>query len=348
MRVQVLYFAVVRERLEAGRGGAGAAGGGGCRGGVAGARAAASALGGLRAAVKLAVNEEFVAGDRVLADGDVIALIPPVAGGAGLFRVSDEPLSLDEVVRAVSSDEQGGVVTFTGVVRRQSRGKRIVRLEYEAYRPMAERKLAEIGAQLAAEQPGVRVAIVHRVGKLAVGERRRGHRGVGAPSRGGLRRLSRGHRSAQRVGADLEEGNRRRRRGVDRPRALSSRHQCFVSMLAGQGWLRRHPRQGSQQRPGAGGRRSRLRGRRRALVAQRRCQRGAEGPDVPPACKAAGVAGPSREDGSDDRPRLPAIPAHPAPRTRLRRPPATARPGRSSRRRTLTSATCYPIRSIDE
>ena len=100
----------------------------------------------------------------------MIALIPPVAGGAGLFRVSDEPLSLDEVVRAVTVEEHGGVVTFSGVVRRQSRGKRIVRLEYEAYRPMAERKLAEIGAQLAEEQPGVRVAIVHRVGKLAVGD----------------------------------------------------------------------------------------------------------------------------------------------------------------------------------
>jgi molybdopterin synthase catalytic subunit len=115
----------------------------------------------------------------VLADGDVIALIPPVAGGAGApeegvgggtFRVSDEALSLDEVVRAVTREEHGGVVTFTGVVRRQSRGKRVVRLEYEAYRPMAERKLAEIGAGIAAEWPGTRVAIVHRVGKLSVGE----------------------------------------------------------------------------------------------------------------------------------------------------------------------------------
>ena len=98
--------------------------------------------------VRLAVNEEFATGERVLVDGDVIALIPPVAGGSGgLFRVSDEALSLDEVVRAVGGDEQGGIVTFTGVVRRQSRGKRIVRLEYEAYRPMAEKKLAEIGAR---------------------------------------------------------------------------------------------------------------------------------------------------------------------------------------------------------
>jgi molybdopterin converting factor subunit 1 len=170
MRVRVLYFAVVRERLRRDADELDL---------PAGATAAEAwsalermhpQLAALRPAVKLAINEEFAAGDRVLADGDVIALIPPVAGGAGVFRVSDEALSLDEVVRAVSSDEHGGVVTFTGVVRRQSRGKTIVRLEYEAYRPMAERKLAEIGAQLAAEQPGVRVAIVHRVGKLAVGE----------------------------------------------------------------------------------------------------------------------------------------------------------------------------------
>ncbi|MDB4970132.1 MAG: molybdenum cofactor biosynthesis protein, partial [Myxococcales bacterium] len=128
-------------------------------------------LAGLRPAIKVAVNEEFVALDRVLSDGDVVALIPPVAGGSGgTFRVSDEALVLDEVVRAVTSEEHGGVVTFSGVVRRLSRGKRIVRLEYEAYRPMAERKLAEIGRQLEGEIPGVRVAIVHRVGKLEVGE----------------------------------------------------------------------------------------------------------------------------------------------------------------------------------
>jgi molybdopterin synthase catalytic subunit len=62
------------------------------------------------------------------------------------------------------------VVTFTGVVRGQSRGRRIVRLEYEAYRPMAERTLAEIGDAIRRELPGVRLAMVHRVGRLAVGE----------------------------------------------------------------------------------------------------------------------------------------------------------------------------------
>src|SRR5262247_1507232 len=87
-----------------------------------------------------------------------------------VFRISDAPLELEEVVRAVSVPEHGGIVTFTGQVRAISHGKKIVRLEYEAYRPMAERKLAEIGAAIAAEWPGTRVAIVHRVGALSVGE----------------------------------------------------------------------------------------------------------------------------------------------------------------------------------
>jgi molybdopterin synthase catalytic subunit len=170
MRVQVLYFAVVRERLgldseaiELPAGSDGAAL-------LTELARRHPALAGLRNAVKLAVNEEFAPLERRLAEGDVVALIPPVAGGAGLFRISDQPLELDEVVRAVATPEHGGIATFTGVVRNHNHGKSIVRLEYEAYRPMAERKLAEIGAQLAAEHPGARLAIVHRVGKLAVGD----------------------------------------------------------------------------------------------------------------------------------------------------------------------------------
>ncbi len=169
MRLRVLYFAAVRERLRLDADELALADG----------ATAAHAwreicrkhpeLASFSNIVKLAVNEEFVAGERALAEGDVIAIIPPVAGGAGLFRISDEAVSLDEVVRAVTGDEYGGVVTFTGVVRAENRGKRIVRLEYEAYRPMAERTLAEIGDAIAKEH-GARVAIVHRVGKLAVGE----------------------------------------------------------------------------------------------------------------------------------------------------------------------------------
>ena len=170
-RVQVLFFAVVRERLRRDSELVQVSEGATADALLGLLEQRYPPLAGLRRALKLAVNEEFVTGEYVLAEGDVVALIPPVAGGSGgVFRVTDEPLSLDEVVRAVSTEEHGGVVTFTGVVRRHSHGKRIVRLEYEAYRPMAERKLAEIGGALAAEMPGVRIAIVHRVGVLDVGE----------------------------------------------------------------------------------------------------------------------------------------------------------------------------------
>jgi molybdopterin synthase catalytic subunit len=167
----VLYFAVVRERLRLDVEELELAAGATLEEAWRELERRHHELASLQSVVKIAVNEEFAAKNRVLANGDVIALIPPVAGGSGgVFRVTDEALSLDEVVRAVTTEEHGGVATFTGVVRRLSRGKRIVRLEYEAYRPMAERKLAEIGAQLQAEMPGVRIAIVHRVGVLAVGD----------------------------------------------------------------------------------------------------------------------------------------------------------------------------------
>ena len=95
-------------------------------------------------------------------DGAEVAVIPPVSGGSGRFLVVDRPLDLAEVVEAVASPERGGLVTFRGDVRGESRGRRVVRLDYEAYVPMAERKLAEIGADLEAEH-GARLAIVHRV-----------------------------------------------------------------------------------------------------------------------------------------------------------------------------------------
>jgi molybdopterin synthase catalytic subunit len=127
-------------------------------------------LAGLRPALKVAVNQAFVPLDHRLNDGDEVALIPPVSGGAPHIRITENPLSLDEVVRAVSLAAHGGIATFTGVVRAESRGKKVVRLEYEAYRPMAERELARIAQGIESEWPGARVAMVHRLGTLAVGE----------------------------------------------------------------------------------------------------------------------------------------------------------------------------------
>lgn len=129
------------------------------------------ALGPLMPKLRIAVAEEFANPDDVIPDGAEVALIPPVAGGSGaLFRLQDTPLSLQEVVDAVSATSQGGLVTFTGAVRDHSKGKRVTRLDYEAYGPMAEKKLAQIGAEAREKWPGTQVAVLHRVGTLLPGE----------------------------------------------------------------------------------------------------------------------------------------------------------------------------------
>ncbi len=121
--------------------------------------------------LRVAVNHEFAPVDSEVPVGAEVALIPPVAGGAGgLFRVVDVPLTLEPVIFAVSGPGQGGVVTFTGAVRNQTHGKKVERLEYEAYVPMAEKRLADIGAEVAERWPGTQLAIVHRTGVLLPGE----------------------------------------------------------------------------------------------------------------------------------------------------------------------------------
>jgi molybdopterin synthase catalytic subunit len=173
--IQVLYFAVLRERTRRDRDTLDLPAGADVRT----ARAAIAALhpevAPLLPQVQTAVNRAMVGEGHALHDGDELALIPPVAGGSGAaprkIAILAHPLALDEVVAAVSGPERGGVVTFTGVVRRQGHHlPDVVRLEYEAYIEMAEQVLGDIAAEIEREQPGVHVAIHHRVGALVVGE----------------------------------------------------------------------------------------------------------------------------------------------------------------------------------
>jgi len=128
-------------------------------------------LAGLKRSVMLMVNQEYVSADHRLRDGDELALIPPVSGGdGGHFRVTTEPLDAREVEAAVAGPESGAIVTFTGTVRDNARGKGVRALDYEAYPPAAEKMLARIGEEIRGRWRIERVAIVHRYGLLQVGE----------------------------------------------------------------------------------------------------------------------------------------------------------------------------------
>jgi MoaE-MoaD fusion protein len=116
----------------------------------------------------LAVNKTYVGRETVLTAGDEVALIPPVSGGA--FLLSDEPLSLEAAVAEVAADEAGAIATFTGTTRAHSRGREVVRLEYEAYEGMAEAEMERIASGLKERHSLIEVAIHHRVGVVGVGE----------------------------------------------------------------------------------------------------------------------------------------------------------------------------------
>ena len=120
--------------------------------------------------LRVAVNQEFQPLDAPVPDRAEVALVPPVAGGSDCFRLSDAPLVLEEVVRAVGGHERGGLVTFTGTVRSETRGRGVRALSYEAYPGMAERAMAAIGREIEARWPGSRAAIIHRVGTLLPGD----------------------------------------------------------------------------------------------------------------------------------------------------------------------------------
>jgi molybdopterin synthase catalytic subunit/molybdopterin converting factor small subunit len=115
-----------------------------------------------------AVNREYAERDRELRDGDEVALIPPVSGGS--FLVTEEPLSLDAAVAEVADESAGAIATFTGTVRRQSRGREVTHLEYEAYAEMAEEVMSKLAAELRERHDLCAVAIHHRVGRVEIGE----------------------------------------------------------------------------------------------------------------------------------------------------------------------------------
>jgi molybdopterin synthase catalytic subunit len=166
MRVTVLYFAAARERAGAGREVLELPDGSDRAQALAAIVGRHPALEPIAGKLRLAVDQDF---DGKLRDGCEIALIPPVSGGAGVHRVGPEKIDPAACERAVAGEDAGAIVNFVGTVRATNHGKRVVRLEYEAYAEMAVRQFGHI-ADEAARRFNARLAIHHRIGPLEPGE----------------------------------------------------------------------------------------------------------------------------------------------------------------------------------
>lgn len=132
-----------------------------------------------RSSILFARNSEFAAPDTPLTDNDEVAFLPPVSGGAApavhdreghVFSLTRDAIHPQEFARTLQRPEDGAVVVFEGVVRNNTKGRATLYLEYECYEQMALKQIAEIGREIADQYEVGRLGIVHRLGRLEIGE----------------------------------------------------------------------------------------------------------------------------------------------------------------------------------
>lgn len=130
--------------------------------------------------IAVARNQEFADLRAALEDGDEVAFMPPVSGGAGplaessdpngYYAVTAEPIDARALVVRMQGPDDGAVITFEGVVRNNSKGRATRYLDYECYTPLALKQMQAIGRAALERHQVHRVAVVHRVGRLEIGE----------------------------------------------------------------------------------------------------------------------------------------------------------------------------------
>jgi MoaE-MoaD fusion protein len=120
--------------------------------------------------IAVSVNQEYAPPETKLREGDEVALLPPVSGGGPYPQITREPIDTQQVLDSIKRPEDGAAVVFEGIVRNNTRGRKTLYLDYEAYEEMALKKM-EVLVSEAIERNRVRdVAIVHRLGRLQIGE----------------------------------------------------------------------------------------------------------------------------------------------------------------------------------
>ncbi len=134
-------------------------------------------LGGHRDSVGFAVNQEYVEADFKPKKGDEIAFIPPVSGGAdaapgyvGKITIGRNRIDVAALEREVADPAAGAIVSFTGTTRRDNAGRVVLRLEYEAYEPMALSEMRKLAVEAGVRRKITRIAIAHRIGVVEIGE----------------------------------------------------------------------------------------------------------------------------------------------------------------------------------
>jgi len=173
MRVKLVAFGILRDQLGSSMKEMEFPGDATVRDVIARCRAIAGESTAPWSSIAVAVNEEYVPATHSLADGDEVALLPPVSGGKGpspMVRLVHERIVPHDIIPRLERPEDGAIVIFDGIVRNHSRGRTTRYLEYEAYEAMALKQMQLLAGRALADFPVREVAIVHRLGRLEIGE----------------------------------------------------------------------------------------------------------------------------------------------------------------------------------